>query len=137
MDILEKIRKVEALIERAGSEGERQSAIFAKERLEKSQARAEKEYSISTQDLWHKKLFVAICHKYNLKPDRYYRQKHTTVMVRISKRFLDKTVWPEYLKYAKILEELVDEITTEVILKIHKDEAEIVISGEITENQHR
>ncbi len=44
MDILEKIKKVEALIERAGSDGERQSAILAKERLEKLKAKEEIEY---------------------------------------------------------------------------------------------
>ncbi len=131
MDIFEKIKKVEALIERAGSEGERQSAILAKERLEKLKVGEEVEYTIRTSDMWHKKLFTAVCHKYALKPYRYYRQKYTTVMVKISKRFLDEVVWPEYLKYAKVLEDLMDEIASEVITKIHKDEVEIVISGEI------
>ncbi len=88
-------------------------------------------YTISTQDMWHKKLFMAICHKHNLNPYRYYRQKRTTVMVNISKVFLDEVVWPEYLKYARILEELVDEITAEIIAKIHKEEKEVVITGEI------
>ncbi len=134
--IFDRIKKVEALIEGATSEGEKQSAILAKARLEKSIPKEEIEYTISTGDMWHKKLFTAICHKYNLKPYRYYRQKHTTVMVKISKPFLDETVWPEYLKYARILEELVDEITTEVITKIHKDEEEIIINGEI-ETQFR
>lgn len=136
MNIFEKIMKVEALIERAGTEGEKQSAIFAKERLEKLKAREEIEYSISTQDMWHKKLFMAICHKHNLMPYRYYRQKHTTVMVRISRQFIDEVVWPEYLKYAKILEELVDDVAAEVISKIHKEEVEIVISGEIDGNKN-
>lgn len=131
MEISEKIKKIEALIKRAGTEGERQAAIFAKERLEKIKHFEEIEYSISTQDMWHKKLFIAICHKYNLKPYRYYRQKHTTAMVRVSKSFIDEVVWPEYLKFAKILEELVDEITAEVISKIHKDESETIINGEI------
>ena len=131
MDLLEKIKKVEALIERAGSEGERQSAIKAKERLEKSKTKVEIEYTIRTQDMWHKRLFMAICHKHNLKPYRYFRQKYTTIMVKISKEFLDEVIWPEYLKYVKILEELVEEVATNVISKIHKDEEEIVIMGEI------
>ena len=125
------MKKVEALIARAGTEGERQSAIFAKERLQKSVAEIVVEYTIRMNDVWHKRLFTAICHKYALNPYRYYRQKYTTVMVKISKEFLDVVVWPEYLKYARILEELVDEIASDVIKKIHKDENEIVISGEI------
>jgi len=64
MDLLEKIRKVEALIERAGTEGEKQSAIQAKERLLKSKRDEELEYTIHIQDMWHKKLFLAICHKH-------------------------------------------------------------------------
>ncbi len=131
MDILEKIRKVEALIERAGTEGERKSAISAKERLEKSVHHEELEYTIHLRDMWHKKLFLALCHKYGLSPYRYYRQKYTTAMVKVSKTLLDDIVWPEYLKFSKVLEELVDEITAEVISKIHKDESEIVINGEI------
>lgn len=133
MNLQEKIKKVEALIERAGSEGERESAILAKKRLEQYKVKEEIEYSISTPDMWHKKLFMAICHKHNLKPYRYYRQKYTTAMVKVSKQFVDEVVWPEYLKYAKILEELVDDVTAELISKIHKEEEEIIITGEIEE----
>ena len=66
MDILEKIQKVEALIERAATEGERQSAIRAKERLLKTKEDEEIEYTITMGDMWQKKLFVALCRKYNL-----------------------------------------------------------------------
>jgi len=131
MDIFEKIKKIEALIERGATEGERQAAVFAKERLEKVATVEELEYTISTRGMWHKKLFMAICHKHNLKPYRYHRQKYTTVMVRVSKQYLDEIVWPEYLKFAEILESLVDEVTTDVISKIHQDESEVVINGEI------
>ncbi len=132
MDILEKIRKIEALIERAGTEGERQSAILAKERLQKQSIETSIiEYTITTQDMWHKQLFAAICHKHGLKPYRYYRQKYSTVMVNASKPFMDEVLWQEYLKYSKILEDIVDEITLQIISKIHKTEDEIVISGEI------
>ena|SRR3990172_6257816 len=131
MDILELINKVEALIEHAGTDGERQSAILAKERLLKHKSKEETEYTIHTPDGWHKKLFNALCHKHNLEPYRYHRQKYTTVMVRVSKNYLDETLWPEYLKLSDILQKLVDDITLEVISKIHKNEEEIVIQGKI------
>ena len=131
MNVIEQIKKVEALIERAGTDGERQSAILAKERLLKHKNEEDIEYTIHTQDVWHKKLFNALCHKHNFKPYRYYRQKYTTVMVMISKTYLDETLWPEYLKFSEILQELVDDITLEVISKIHKNEDEIIIQGEI------
>ena len=131
MNIVERMNKIEALIERAGTEGERQSAILAKERLLKHKSEEEIEYTIHTNDMWHKKLFNALCHKHDLKPYRYYRQKYTTVMVKINKTYLDETLWPEYLKFSELLQELVDDITLEVISKIHKNEDEIVIQGEI------
>ena len=135
MDILEKIQKVEALIERAATEGERQSAIRAKERLLKTKEDEEIEYTITMGDMWQKKLFVALCRKYNLKTYRYHRQKYTTTMVRVSKPFIDNVVWPEYLKFSELLEKLVDEVTAGIISKIHKDEEEIVISGEIEQGR--
>ncbi|MBI4448739.1 hypothetical protein HY641_01795 [Candidatus Woesearchaeota archaeon] len=135
MNILEKIRKVEALIERAANEGERESAIQAKLRLEKHSQSQEIEYTIRTNDIWHKKLFVAICHKYGLHPYRYSRQKYTTAMVKISKDFLDGVVWPEYLRYADILENLIEDVATQMISKIHKDESEVVIEGEIASSR--
>ncbi|MDI6737992.1 MAG: DUF2786 domain-containing protein [Nanoarchaeota archaeon] len=135
MDILEKIQKVEALIKRAATEGERQSAIQAKERLLKTKEDTEIEYNVTMGDMWQKKLFVAICHKYSLKTYRYHRQKYTTTMVRVSKSFLDGVVWPEFLKFRDILGKLVDEVTADIISKIHKDEEEIVISGEIEQGR--
>ncbi|MFH1637501.1 MAG: hypothetical protein ABIB71_03690 [Candidatus Woesearchaeota archaeon] len=131
MDVLDKIRKIEALIQRAATEGERQSAILARERLARIKEDEEIEYNISTQDMWHKRLFVAICLKHSLKPYRYFRQKYTTSMVRVSKSFLDGVVWPEYMEYSKMLEALVDDITSGIISKIHNNGEEVVVSGEI------
>ena len=125
--LIEKLRKVEALLNKATSEGERQAALNAVERLEKRLRKNYKkpvEYRISTQDMWHKRLLVALCKKYNLKPFRYHRQKYTTVMVRVDEEFLNKVVWPEYLRFSKILEELVEDITLDLIRKIHNDDLE-------------
>jgi methanogenic corrinoid protein MtbC1 len=131
-NLYEKIKKVEALIERASSEGERLSAINAKLRLEKTMSQEkELEYRLSTPDNWHKKLLVALCRKHGLKPYRYYRQKYTTVMVRVTKDYLDNYLWEEYLEYSRILTSLVDDITFDLISKIYKVEDEVVIHGEI------
>jgi hypothetical protein len=129
--IIEKIKKIEALIERAGTEGERVSAINAKNRLEKAKSKKELEYSLRTPDRWHKQLLVAICRKHGYKPFRYHRQKYTTVMVRISTEFLNNVLWKEYQEYSEMLTSLVNEITYDLISKIHKIEDEIVISGSI------
>ena len=92
----------------------------------------QKEWAMHTQDNWHKKLLIALCRKYEIKPYRYARQKYTTVMVKINEEFLNKVLWPEYVEYSKHLEQLMEEIANDLINKIHQPEnEEIIIEGEI------
>ena len=133
MDIADKIRKIEALIAGAKSDGERQAAEFAKQRLQDKMTAQPVEYTVSLRSPWEKKLFVAICCKHQLRTYRYARQKHTTTMVRVAKPFMNAVLWPEYNKYAKILHKLTEEIVVDLISKIHvvKEEQETVIVGEL------
>jgi len=134
-DLLEKIRKIEALIEGAKTDGEKSAAILAKNRIRKKLIAEEKtkkiEYTLRTSDSWHKKLLVAICRKYGVRPYRYKRQKYTTVMVHINEQFLEDVLWPEYLEYSKHLEELVEEVTNNIIRKIHEGGGEDIIQGKL------
>jgi hypothetical protein len=136
MSILDKLAKIEALIQRASSDGEREAALCAKERvlasLHERQAQAPTEYKVSFDSPWKKRLFVALCRKHGLSTFRYYRQKYTTTNLRIRKNLMDEMLWPEFTRYATILEELVEDILQDLINKIHggKDE-ETVIVGEI------
>ena len=61
------------------------------------------------------------------------RQKYTTTMVCVSKAFMDSILWPEFNKYAVMLDKLTDEILTDLISKIHfvSEEDESVINGEL------
>ena len=53
-------------------------------------------------------------------------------MIQVSENIMNNVLWPEYEKYSKLLREMVDEITDELIDKIYNDDKEeIVISGEI------
>jgi hypothetical protein len=136
MSFLDKLSKIEALINRASSDGERQAAQLAKERiLDKiisDQVNKPIEYRVSFNSPWEKRLFLALCHKHSFHTYRYQRQKHTTACVRVSKPMMDEVLWPEYLRYSKMLRELVEEITQDLINKIHKvDEEEMVVAGEI------
>jgi hypothetical protein len=135
MDIADKIRKIEALIAGAKSDGERQAAEFAKQRLQDKIAAQPLEYTVRLHSRWEKKLFVAICSKHGLRTYRYMRQKHTTAMIRVSRPFMDLVLWPEYNKYANILRKLTEEIVTDLISKIHlvNEEDETVIAGELPE----
>ena len=130
--IFEKISKIEALIERSSSDGEREAARQAKERILKSQTRKPKEYTVSSRNQWHKKLFVSLCHKHNLSTYRYKRQKYTTTMVHVSPEFMNEVLWPEFEKYGEMLEALVQDIVESLIAKIYKgDQQEMEITGEI------
>ena len=134
-ELLDKIRKIEALIEGAKTEGEKNAAISAKNRLDKKRLKEhqseKKEYALYTQDNWHKKLLLAICRKYGIRPYRYKRQKYTRRLVNIDENFLNNVLWKEYLEYSKHLEMLVEEITNDIIRKIHKDEEEEIIHGNL------
>lgn len=131
MSLSDKIRKVEALLAGAKTEGERQAALLAKERLVGKQQSAPVEYSVRTDSHWKKRLFLAICGKYGLHPYRYARQKRTTTMVRVSASFMKEVVWPEFQRYSAMLEELVQELMEDLITKIHGGVEEVVISGEL------
>ncbi len=133
MEIADKIRKIEALIAGAKSDGERQAAEFAKQRLQEKIIAQPIEYTVRLHSRWEKKLFIAICNKHGFRTYRYMRQKYTTAMVRVAKPFMELVLWPEYNKYASILHKLVEEISTDLISKIHlvKEEDETVIAGEL------
>lgn len=132
----DKLAKIEALIQRATSEGEREAAKLAKERVLNTMFQdvihQPTEYRVSLASPWEKRLFVAICNKHGYKTYRYQRQKYTTARLKISKNMMETVLWPEYQHFAKLLREVVEEITLDLINKIHKvDEEEILIAGEI------
>ncbi len=136
-NLQEKIKKIEALILGTQTKGEKNATISDKDRILKKKYpeleinRDAVEFNLSTTDYWHKKLLLAICRKYGLKPYRYKRQKYTTVMVYVNEVFLNTVVWKEYLEYSRHLESLVDDITNDLISKIHKEEDEDLIHGNL------
>lgn len=137
MSYLDKLAKIEALLQRASSEGERQAAAFAKERILGKISDIHKtkpiEYKVSLESFWKKRLFTTICAKHGYQTYRYSRQKRTTTNLKIAKSVMDEILWPEFLKYAELLEELVEEIMKDLTQKIHQVQGEETeISGEIS-----
>lgn len=133
MNIFDKLQKVQALIDRASSEGERQAAELAKQRLRDRIKENPIEYRVASHSKWEKRLFGAVCKKHGFNPYRYSRQKYTTTMVRVSKSVMDDVLWPEHMKYTSILREMVDDIASDLIDKIYTgDKEETIISGEIS-----
>jgi hypothetical protein len=128
--LIEKLRRVEALFEGAGTAGERVAAASARDRLRGRLAALQErdsaiEYRFTLADLWSRRLFVALLRRYGLRPYRYSGQRYTTVMARVPRRFVDETLWPEYTELNDVLCAYLEETTERVIRQgIHEDSSE-------------
>jgi hypothetical protein len=116
----ERLRKISALFEGATTIGERHAAAAAIERVKKAlgstlQAEQPVEYQFTLPDRWQRRLFSALCRRYGLEPYRYKRQRYTTVMVRVPRSFVDKTLWPEYEELRTALNEYLNNATERII----------------------
>ena len=125
-----KLRKIEALFARAGTDGERRAAETALgrilQRLKQAQ-QADKllEIKFTFPDHWARHLFVALCRRYELNPYRYKRQRRTTVMLKAPKSFVDTTLWPEFSELHRALNEYLNAATERIIREeVHRDTAE-------------
>jgi hypothetical protein len=129
-ELREKLRKISRLFEGATTEGERCAAAAATERVKQALAAATQtdhpvEIRFTLSDLWHRRLFTALCRRYRLEPYRYRGQRHTTVVVRAPRSFIDKILWPEYLQLKDALEEYLNEATERIIREeVYSDSAE-------------
>lgn len=132
--LIEKLRLIEALYAGATTEGEKVAAERARNRiLERIKQWEEEdppvEYRFSMADLWSRKVFVALLRRYGVRPYRYSGQRYTTVMAKVSKRFVDETLWPEFQQFSDTLRVYLSEVTDRVVSQvIHQDssEAEVV-----------
>jgi hypothetical protein len=124
-ELLDKIKKVEALYLGTDSKGEMNAALGALDRLnaQLDQHPVEpEEYQFSMPDPWKRQLFLAVVRRHGLKPYRLPRQRRTTVMVRVEKVFLDTIVWPQYLELSELLHTYLSETTQDIISQsIHND----------------
>lgn len=129
-ELRDKLRKITALFEGATTPGERSAAAAAIDRVKKAlaamgQTERPVEMQFTLADQWHRRLFSALCRRYGLEPFRYKRQRHTTVMVRVPRSFVDKTLWPEYLELSEALHEYLNEATERIIREeVYRDARE-------------
>lgn len=137
--LIEKLKLIEALFSGAATEGEKDAAGSALERIKKRLEKVQEkdpsvEYKFTMSNMWSRKLFVALLRRYNIQPYRYYRQRHTTVMAKVSKTFVDETLWPEFQELDKVLESYLDDITNKIISEsIHGDSSEVEVVRQISE----
>jgi hypothetical protein len=130
LHLREKLRKIEALFAGAGTAGERDAAEAALHRvrarlveLERKDLPVEMQFSLGDQ--WSRKLFLALCRRYGLKPYRLYRQRVTTVMLRVPRAFIDQVLWPEFQELDAALAQYLNEVTNRIIRdEVHRDTSE-------------
>ena len=130
--LVEKLRRIEALHARPGSEGERLAAERARQRILERLQQLEAseppvEFRFSLADQWSRHLFVALLRRYGVSPYRYRGQRRTTVMARLSRTFVNDTLWPEFTDLQNTLSNYFDALTDRVIeqaLEVKASEAE-------------
>ena len=115
-NLIDKLVRIEALFAGATTSGEQIAAANALERIKNRLKQVQKkeppvEYKFTLNNRWSRKLFVALLRRYDIKPYRYYRQRHTTVMAKVSERFVNETLWPQFEKLDETLTEYIDNIT--------------------------
>ena len=126
----EKLRKISALFEGATTIGERNAAAAAIERVKKAlgavlKSEQPEEFQFTLPDRWQRRLFSALCRRYGLEPYRYNRQRYTTVMVRVPRSFVDKTLWPEYQELRAALDDYLNDATERIIREeVYRDAGE-------------
>lgn len=118
--LIEKLRRIEALHAGATTEGERVAAAEARKRIlarlgEVQKADPPIEFQFAIRDPWSRQVFNALLRRYGLRPYRYRRQHQQTVMVRVSKRFVDETLWPQFEAIDRELRGFLHDVTNRVI----------------------
>ena len=134
--LTEKLRRIAALFEGATTEGERNAAELALERvrqrldeLRRTTPEQEPETNFSLSDPWSRQLLVALLRRYGIRPYRYRGQRRTTVVARLSKPFLDQTLWPEFQELQSTLVGHLNLVASRVIAQVvHPDASE---AGEV------
>ena len=116
----DKLRKVEALLAGAATNGERDAAAAAVARLREQLKKTKEadplvELQFTMPDSWSVRLFVALCRRYGFRPYRYRRQRRTTVMVRAAKQAFDQVVWRQFTDLHADLQAYLERTTMELI----------------------
>ena len=125
--LIDKLRKIEKLFARTTYAGEREAAGIARERIRLRLAELEKserpiEYKFTLPDGWSVSLFIALVHRYGLKPYRRPSQRRTTVMVKVTRSFVDEVLWPQFQQLNDTLAEHLDAVTRRIIEQaIHRN----------------
>jgi hypothetical protein len=123
--LIARLLKIESLHAGATTDGERIASEEARKRILEHLAKLDQE-PIEMQFTFtspsSRQLFKALARRYGLEPFRYRRQRGTTLMLKIKRRFLDETFWPQFVALDEELRKHLDEVANTVIeAAVHRD----------------
>jgi hypothetical protein len=118
--LIDKLRKIETLFARTAYAGEREAAEIARDRIRQRLSELEKserpvEYKFTLPDGWSVSLFIALVRRYGLKAYRRPSQRRTTVMVKVTRSFVDQVLWPQFQQLNDTLAEHLNAVTSRII----------------------
>lgn len=128
--LINRLRLIESLFASAATKGEKVAAEQAKDRILERLKQWGKtdppvEYRFTMADMWSRKVFVALLRRYGIPPYRYSGQRYTTVMAKVSRGFVDETLWPEFQEIVGTLQTYLSDVTDRVVHQvIHQDQSE-------------
>ena len=137
--IREKLRKIKSLFAGASSQGERDAAQAAINRLNDrintgdSRKQVEDppvEFRFSLENSWSLRLFLALCRSKGCRPYRYPRMRRTSVCVRIGAQALKTGLWPEYLEMNRELTQHLGALADQIIadcINSDRSDAEVIV----------
>jgi hypothetical protein len=123
--LIARLLKIESLHTGATTDGERIASEEARKRILEHLAKLDQEpieMQFTLNSPWSRQLFKALARRYGLEPFRYRRQHGTTLMLKIKRRFLDETFWPQFVALDEELGKHLDELARTVIeAAVHRD----------------
>jgi hypothetical protein len=120
-----KLRAIEALFAGTTSEGERDAAARARDRIldrireVKSTTLVEWRFSL---DSYTRHLLIALARRYELQPYRYAGQRRSTLVLRAPESFLRDVFLPEYDRMVDVLHEHLLDLTKRVVAEALNDD---------------
>jgi hypothetical protein len=126
-DLRERLKKIEALVEGAGTPAERDAAEAAlarvRAKLDTSEPPDEPvEQRFEIVDDWSRHLFVALCRRNGLQPYRRANEDRGVVTVRAPRNFMEGTLWRQYVNLDAELRSYLNEVSLRIIRdEVHAD----------------
>jgi len=121
--LMEKLRRIEALCARPGTEGERLAATRARERLlarlgqtPREEPLIEMRFRVTNE--WSRRLMLALLHKHGLRPYRRAGQRQNTITVRTTTNFAYDVLWPEFERLDRRMQGQFDSYTEHLLAEV-------------------